>query len=214
MSPPTVEIAFGPAAELARTTPHAQEVKDKFAPLKAAEGLINIHFGLQHEDQKTAYLFAAWESLEAHQRVTADVESFTKFVAGVGTLFDPSQGPPQMFHVKVAHEPYTAFSAPVLDFATFTLLEPEKESRATLEGYMEEIVRTAPRTPEAVGTTWGPVVEKPDTVALFIGWSGVEAHYEVTKTVGETNPELAAVVAKCLAIARMEAVHIPLALVL
>ena len=40
MSPPTVEIAFGPAAELARTTPHAQEVKDKFAPLKAAEGLI------------------------------------------------------------------------------------------------------------------------------------------------------------------------------
>ena len=119
----------------------------------------------------------AWESLEAHQRVTADVESFTKFVAGVGTLFDPSQGPPQMFHVKVAHEPYTAFSAPVLDFATFTLLEPEKESRATLEGYMEEIVRTAPRTPEAVGTTWGPVVEKPDTVALFIGWSGVEVSF-------------------------------------
>ena len=82
-----------------------------------------------------------------------------------------------MFHVKVAHEPYTAFSAPVLDFATFTLLEPEKESRATLDGYMEEIVRTAPRTPEAVGTTWGPVVEKPDTVALFIGWAGVEVSF-------------------------------------
>ena len=80
-----------------------------------------------------------------------------------------------MVHVQPAKDPYKAFGAPTLEYCVFTLLEGHSESKAALQGYVEELVNAVLGLGEdVIDAIVGSVVEKPESVAMLIGWTSVE----------------------------------------
>ena len=148
----------------------------------------------------------------------------------ITSIFDTSAAALQVIHIKPTSEPYKALEAPVLEIATFTL--NEGESKPALENSVQELANGAIGRAGVIDASWGPIVEKPNAVALFIGWTTVEVHLSVHRTLTLScivmfgtdvrlaqahwdlvhgDPELADLIGKCAAISTIELVHVPLA---
>ncbi|TFK86249.1 hypothetical protein K466DRAFT_600476 [Polyporus arcularius HHB13444] len=211
MGNPTVELVYGPATELVRQDPHNKDVvATPFSVLKAQEGLIKIYYGVQHEDKVTAYHVIVWESYEHHKKLMDDTTTYPKLTGSVESVFDKSKGPVTMLHVDTTNEPYKAFEAPVVEIATFTLREGQ--SKSELEGLVKTLAdainANEPGTNGAFHASWGPAREKDNAFVLFIGWSSVDAHWNLVKS----DPGAIALIGRCRAISDVEVVHVPLAL--
>ena len=136
--------------------------------------------------------FVAWKSLEHHQKLIADKEVFAKLGAVIGHIFDVSSGPPKVVHVLPSKEPYKAFEAPVLEYCIFYLNESNsgsEEKKAELQSLVEELVNAVQGGEGVIDALWGSVVERPNTVAMLIGWTSVEVSFVIYVAVdlGETN---------------------------
>ncbi|KAI0713519.1 hypothetical protein C8Q76DRAFT_463663 [Earliella scabrosa] len=204
MSQPTIEIAYSPATDAIKNSPHDRElVNAAFSILKAQQGCINVHWGLQHEDKETVYALIAWETLEDHKRLMENKTEYPVLNRATGSFF---AGKVQMIHVKTQKEPYKAFGAPTLEIATFTL--KDGESMSALESLIRELVDAVSGGAGVVDATWGPVEEKPNALVLFIGWTSVEAHWDLVKT----DAKLIDIIGRGRAMATIDLIHVPLAL--
>ncbi|KAI0770233.1 hypothetical protein C8Q74DRAFT_883950 [Fomes fomentarius] len=178
---PVIEIVFAPASDAQRNSPHDVEIGNTtFSILREQEGLVKIYHGLQHEDKRTCYHLIAWESLEHHERMVSNAATYSTLRRSITSIFDTSAGELQIFHVKPTTEPYKAFEAPVLEIATFTL--NEGKSKPALESLVQELANAVLGGLGVVDASSGAIVEKPDAVALFIGWTTVEAHRELVQS--------------------------------
>ncbi|KAI0747599.1 hypothetical protein C8Q80DRAFT_1167585 [Daedaleopsis nitida] len=205
---PTVEIVCAPATDAVRTDPHNRElVKTTFSILQQQEGLQRIYYGLQLEDQKTCYHFVVWETLEHHQKLMSNPETYPKLTGSVGPIFEGGASKIEMIHVKPTTEPFRAFEAPALELAVFTLLEGQPMS--ALEEIVGDLVKAVSTgEPEVIHASWGHVVEKADQLALFIGWTSVEAHWS---TVNGNPAKYAGIRERCKPIGTVTVQHIALA---
>ncbi|RDX52721.1 hypothetical protein OH76DRAFT_1480341 [Lentinus brumalis] len=210
MGNPTVELAYAAAAGPLLQNPHN---KDLFATaasiLKEQDGAIKVYHGVQHEDKATAYLV----SYEHHEKLINNKETYSKLGGSITSLFDFTKGPPTMVHVKPRNEPYKAFEAPVAEIATFTL--HEGKSKLELEGVVDglakhlgELVKTNSEEASVFYTSWGPLKEKDNVLVLFIGWTSVEAHWDLVKS-DQGSGEF---ITKIKALADASIVHVPLIL--
>ncbi|KAI0713520.1 hypothetical protein C8Q76DRAFT_463837 [Earliella scabrosa] len=182
MGLPAVEIVYAPATKVVRRAPHDRElVKATFSILQQQEGLIKIYYGMQHEDQRTSYHFVVWETVEDHYRMMNNTTTYPKLKSSVGSIFEDSENSIQMLHVKPVSEPYKIFEAPVVEYAIFTLIEGRPKE--LLESFVDELVNAVLGGEGVVAATWGPVVERPNDVAMLIGWTSVEAHWALVTDV-------------------------------
>ncbi|KAH9857623.1 hypothetical protein C2E23DRAFT_284027 [Lenzites betulinus] len=209
MSFPTIEIVYKPATDAFIANPKdAALMKPAFDILSAQKGQPQKYYGLEHEDKATGYLFIAWDALEDHQRMMNDAETYPKLGAAVGAFFDGAKtGKNEMIHVRPTSDPYKAFEAPVTELALFTL--QEGKSKAELEqaiGTLSDAMNAAGEADGVVSSSWGPIAEKDNGFALFIGWTSVDAHWNAVKN----NKTLSAPVGQIKAIATIELVHVPL----
>lgn len=88
-----------------------------------------------------------------------------------------STEPIKVVHVQPSKDPYKAFGAPVLEWCIFYLNESNsgsKEKKAELQGLVEVLVGAVTGGEGVVDALWGSVVERPNTVAMLIGWTSVE----------------------------------------
>lgn len=99
-----------------------------------------------------------------------DKETYPKLTAAIQGMLNLSGL--KMFHVAVTGDPFPALNAPVTELATVTL--QEGKSKEELEAVLGELSKAIAAAPVAVSPVWGPLVEKENTWALFIGWTTVE----------------------------------------
>lgn len=124
----------------------------------------------------TIALYAAWEDLEDHKRLMNDTEAYPRLGAAIGNFFDvTAKGPQNMVHVRPTSDPFKAFEAPATEIAFFT------PKAGTSKDTAEQLVDTLSKTIIAAGSAdgvvhsaWGPVVEKENVIALFVGWTSVD----------------------------------------
>ncbi|KAI0831719.1 hypothetical protein BC628DRAFT_1310792 [Trametes gibbosa] len=209
MTFPTIEIVYKPATDAFIANPKDTALmKPAFDILTAQKGQLQKYYGLEHEDKATAYAFIAWETLEDHQRLMNDPETYPKLGIAVGLFFDSvKKGKSALIHIHPTSEPSKAFEAPVTELAIFTV--QEGKSKDELFELVETLGKAMNVAGEADGVhfaSWGPVVEQPDAFALFIGWTSVDAHWQAV----QTNKTLAGTVDKIKATATIDLVHIPL----
>ncbi|KAI0781366.1 hypothetical protein BD413DRAFT_504828 [Trametes elegans] len=208
MALPTIEIVHKAAPEAFRANPTDRAlVKDAFDILSAQKGQLQKYYGLEHEDKATTYLFIAWEDLEDHQRLMNDKETYPRLGKAAETFFVPEGGKEAMIHVRPISEPYKAFEAPVVELAHFTV--KQGVSKGTLEQTVDTLTKEMNAAGDSEGVvyaTWGPTVEKDDTVTIIIGWQSVEAHIKAVTT----NPTLSGLVNKLKELADFTLVHVPL----
>ncbi|KAI0806922.1 hypothetical protein C8Q74DRAFT_1362489 [Fomes fomentarius] len=210
MSLPTIEVVSAPAVEALRNSPHDVGEVEK-AAFQEADGVIKIYSGLQHEDKRTYYQFVAWESLEHHQKIIADTHAHDKLKSLVGTIYDLSTEPIKVVHVQPSKDPYKAFGAPVLEWCIFYLNESNsasKEKKAELQDLVEVLVGAVTGGEGVVDALWGSVVERPNAVAMLIGWTSVDAHFALVTGI----PQFEGLRQKFFDLGGYEVVHIPLAL--
>ncbi|KAI8999032.1 hypothetical protein BD414DRAFT_512575 [Trametes punicea] len=206
MSLPTIEVVYKPATEAFRANPRdASLVKPAFDILSAQKGQLQKYYGLQHEDQTTAYAIIAWQELEDHYKLMNDAETYPRLGEAVKGFFHPSARQ-NMVHVRPTAEPYKAFEAPVTEIAWFTL--KEGASKGDLEQQVDALTKAINAAGPSSGVVfgaWGPTVENDNLVALFIGWHSVEAHWNTVK-----DKTFSDMIAKISTIASVEVMHVPL----
>ncbi|KAI0693002.1 hypothetical protein C8T65DRAFT_668867 [Cerioporus squamosus] len=206
MSLPVVEVICAPATEAFRANPRSLPlVAPTFDILKKVDGQIRSYYGLEHEDSSLAYTLVAWESLGHHHELMIDEVAYPPLVDAIQKIIDPFKL--KMFHCAFTSEPYRALEAPVTELATFTL--HAGQSKDAMEGLVDNLsnaMNAAPRESGVVHSAWGPTIEHNDMVALFIGWTSVEAHRNFVST----HQATANIINNLRNISTIKVVHIPL----
>ncbi|EIW60784.1 uncharacterized protein TRAVEDRAFT_165861 [Trametes versicolor FP-101664 SS1] len=207
MSLPTIEVVYRPGTEAFRAKPKdASFVKPAFDILSQQKGQLQKFFGLQHEDKTSAYVIVAWEDLEDHKRLMNDTETYPRLGAAVGSFFDVTAKAPQnMVHVRPTSDPFKAFEAPVTEIAYFTLKAgTSKDAGEQLIDTLSKAMIAAGSADGVVHSAWGPVVEKDNVIALFIGWTSVDAHHKAISA----NTTLAGLITQLRAAFEVDLVHV------
>ncbi|OSC96598.1 hypothetical protein PYCCODRAFT_1440928 [Trametes coccinea BRFM310] len=206
MSIPTIEVVWKRATDAFCANPKdAELVKPAFDILSAQKGQLQKYFGIQHEDQATAYAVIAWQELEDHLRLMNDKETYPRLGEATKTFFDPSASQ-SMVHVRPLSEPFKAFEAPVTEIAWFTLKDGQSKNdlEQRVDALMKAILAGGPSN-GVVSGAWGPTVEKDSLIGLFLGWQSVEAHWEAVK-----DKTISDMIAQIQTIASVDLIHIPL----
>ncbi|KAG2066457.1 hypothetical protein BDR04DRAFT_1233971 [Suillus decipiens] len=139
------------------------------------EGFSKAYLGFETEDPSNAFWVFEWTSKSAHDayRQTATFK----------TTQAASQ---QVFASKPTHtlvefsNPSRIFSAPVTEFVTFTL--KKGASMNALQPLVTQLQNKLPGTPKFYGSSWAPVVDKPNTIHGVLGWESVQAHWDAVSS--------------------------------
>jgi hypothetical protein len=112
-----------------------------------------------------------WHTIEAHESFAADKERLHRFVK----LFEASakDGVPQGNVIHVSWDESAALpclGAPVTEIRKVKAREGVSLDavQATLDRYVNTL------TGEAIGATYGQVIENPEEIGLVIGWKSIE----------------------------------------
>ncbi|KAG2153127.1 uncharacterized protein EDB93DRAFT_245256 [Suillus bovinus] len=134
------------------------------------EGLSKAYLGFEAEDPSNAFWVLEWTSKSA-QETYRQTDNFKATQAA-------SQ---QVFASKPTHtfvgfsNTSRIFSAPVTEFVTFTL--KRGVSMSALQPLVKQLQDKLQGTPKFYGSSWAPVVDKPNVVHGVLGWESVEAHW-------------------------------------
>jgi len=137
-----------------------------------SEGFTAAYSGLQVEDQKTAYLVIAWESLEAHKKAQASAN-----YAEVQALLRPALASPLvMHHVDFTIGDYAiAFGAPVTHMIHSKL--PPNADLEALTARNRTFGLTLAKAPGIrMPPCAGPTMEDPTVYWTAVGWESMEAY--------------------------------------
>ncbi|KAG2153121.1 uncharacterized protein EDB93DRAFT_1082595 [Suillus bovinus] len=147
----------------------------ELAAKSSAETIDGAYHGLEVEDPSNAFWVFEWASLSAHgaHHQTDDFKAVKETVKQIHTT-----EPTHMFvHFS---DPSRIFSAPVTEFVTFTL--KEGINMDALQPLVEQLQDKLQGTPEFYGSSWAPVVDKPNVVHGVLGWESVQAHWDAVSS--------------------------------
>lgn len=119
-------------------------------------------------------MITAWETLEHHQKLIAEKDTYTVLGQHCSRIFS-DVSTIKIIHIRPNSEPYKAFESPVTEIALFTVHEGEsKEKVGELVNTLSKAIDALGANVGAFGSAWGPVVENDNMLGLFIGWTSVE----------------------------------------
>ncbi|KAG1745990.1 uncharacterized protein EDB91DRAFT_136454 [Suillus paluster] len=139
------------------------------------EGLLKAYIGFETEDPSNAFWVMEWTSKSAHETYhQTDAFKTTQVAAR------------QVFASKPTHTfvgfPSTngIFSAPVTEFVTFTLKKGVTMDK--LQPLVKQLQSKLQGTPKFYGSSWAPVMDKPNVVHGVLGWESVQAHWDAVSS--------------------------------
>ncbi|KAL2356236.1 hypothetical protein BJ546DRAFT_595358 [Cryomyces antarcticus] len=195
---PVTERAFLPliaGADINDQSSDAGKVwQSTLETVTSQDGCQRAYYGCQLEDPTMLELLIDWDSKDSHQKFI-DSDAYGPFGKHLGTIMS---GGPELYHVKLTTPHTTAFSAPVLELATFYF---ESES-SDVEAAFEKFAKVAAKSAEGlVGAASGWSIEevehsslkgKGKARVLVAGWQSVDAHmkYRETQEFKESVPLL------------------------
>ncbi|KAG1788139.1 uncharacterized protein HD556DRAFT_1245742 [Suillus plorans] len=139
------------------------------------EGLSKAYLGFETEDSTNAFWVFEWASLAAHDAYR-QTEAFRAIQATAQQIYT---GKPK--HVFVNFSDTTQiFSAPVTEFVTFTLKEGASIDK--LEPLVAQLQTGLAGTPNFYGSSWAPVIDKPNVIHGVLGWESVQAHWDAVSS--------------------------------
>lgn len=139
------------------------------------DGFSKAYLGFEVEDPTNAFWVFQWASLAAHGAYR-QTEAFKAIQATAQQIYT---GQPK--HVFVNFSDTTQiFSAPVTEFVTFTLKEGASIDK--LEPLVAQLQTGLAGTPNFYGSSWAPVIDKPDVIYGVLGWESVQAHWDAVSS--------------------------------
>ncbi|KAG1765599.1 hypothetical protein EV702DRAFT_1151507 [Suillus placidus] len=139
------------------------------------EGLSKTYIGFETEDPSNAFWVFEWISKSAHDAYhQTDAFKATQTAAR------------QVFASRPTHtfagfsNASQIFSAPVTEFVTFTL--KRGVSMSALQPLVKQLQAKLQGTPKFYGSSWAPVMDKPDVFHGVLGWESVQAHWDAVSS--------------------------------
>ncbi|KAG1801286.1 uncharacterized protein BJ212DRAFT_1398983 [Suillus subaureus] len=137
------------------------------SPADKIEGFSKAYLGFETEDPSNAFWIFEWTSKSAHDTYHQ-----------TDTFKAARSASQQVFASRPTHtltgfsNTSQIFSAPVTEFVTFTL--KEGVSMDKLQPLVTQLEVKLPGTPKFYGSSWAPVVDKPNIVHGVLGWESVQ----------------------------------------
>ncbi|KAG1801294.1 uncharacterized protein BJ212DRAFT_1398992 [Suillus subaureus] len=139
------------------------------------EGFSKAYLGFETEDPSNAFWVFEWTSKSAHDTYHQ-----------TDTFKATQSASRQVFASRPTHtfagfsNTSQIFSAPVTEFVTFTL--KEGVSMNALQPLVQQLQAKLQGTPKFYGSSWAPVVDKPNVVHGVLGWESVQAHWDAVSS--------------------------------
>ncbi|KAG6896094.1 hypothetical protein C0992_010344 [Termitomyces sp. T32_za158] len=167
---PTVEIVRFPGSD--EFVADNLVFKDCLSKLVKSEGCISTYYGIQTEDNRSAYLFVIWETYDHHMKFT----KHESYPAAIASLKRAQAGPLDVQHVNFDEDAALAMDAPVTEIVTLVpKLGVDEEARDIMTKLKDKL--------NAHGSchcaTMGESRENKGTFFMLLGWDSVQAHYDV-----------------------------------
>ncbi|KAG0700113.1 hypothetical protein DFH29DRAFT_1056675 [Suillus ampliporus] len=135
------------------------------------DGLLKAYLGFETEDPSNAFWVLEWTSKSAHETYHQS-DAFKATQAAARQIFANKPT-----HTFVGFPSTTEiFSAPVTEFVTFTLKDGVTIDK--LQPLVKKLQSELPGTPKFYGSSWAPVIDKPNVVHGVLGWESVKAHWD------------------------------------
>ncbi|EGN98245.1 hypothetical protein SERLA73DRAFT_74474 [Serpula lacrymans var. lacrymans S7.3] len=209
MSFPVPEIAVFKASDAYKADPSS--LHGLFDTLATTEGMSGTYYGFETEDPSnlftvhgiTTFLvisspFLIWSSIPVWDTKEASLafrnrKDFDDVVAASLPAFGSQ---PDVSHVQFTSDVIRPLAAPATEFVTFTL--KEGQSVENLLPLVKQLYEGVAITPTAHGSSWGPVIGKPDVYYGILGWDTVQAHWDAVsagplKVIIDNVKEIAAI---------------------
>ncbi|KAG2102222.1 uncharacterized protein F5147DRAFT_707691 [Suillus discolor] len=139
------------------------------------EGLSKGYLGFETEDPTNAFWVFEWTSKSAHDTYH-QTDTFKATQAAARQVF--ASRPTHTF--AEFSNASQIFSAPATEFVTFTL--KEGASMDALQPLVEQLEAKLQGTPKFYGSSWAPVLDKPNVVHGVLGWESVQAHWDAVSS--------------------------------
>ncbi|KAG2102223.1 uncharacterized protein F5147DRAFT_292298 [Suillus discolor] len=139
------------------------------------DGFSKAYLGFEVEDPTNAFWVFEWESLAAHDAYR-QTETFKAIQATAQKIYT---GQPKHVFVNFS-DTSRIFSAPVTELVTSTL--KEGVSMDKLEPLVTQFQAKLEGTPNFYGSSWAPVIDKPNVMYGVLGWESVQAHRDTVSS--------------------------------
>lgn len=139
------------------------------------EGLSKAYLGFETEDPTNAFWVFEWTSKSAHDTYH-QTDTFKATQAAARQVF--ASRPTHTF--AGFSNASRIFSAPVTEFVTFTL--KKDASMDALQPLVQQLQAKLQGTPKFYGSSWAPVVDKPNVIHGVLGWESVQAHWDAVSS--------------------------------
>lgn len=110
---------------------------------------------------------AVWDKIDSEKKLIADPEQYPAVLQTAKNIFAEEV---EIFHVQPRSDPAPILNSPITERATCIL--KDLATKDEFEKVMEEMIGALADVSH--GATWGPVLEKPDTYLMLVGWENVE----------------------------------------
>ncbi|EGO23818.1 hypothetical protein SERLADRAFT_356596 [Serpula lacrymans var. lacrymans S7.9] len=190
MSFPVPEIAVFKASDAYKADPSS--LHGLFDTLATTEGMSGTYYGFETEDPSNLFTVHVWDTKEA-SLAFRNRKDFDDVVAASLPAFGSQ---PDVSHVQFTSDVIRPLAAPATEFVTFTL--KEGQSVENLLPLVKQLYEGVAITPTAHGSSWGPVIGKPDVYYGILGWDTVQAHWDAVsagplKVIIDNVKEIAAI---------------------
>jgi heme-degrading monooxygenase HmoA len=139
------------------------------------EGFSKAYLGFETEDPSNAFWVFEWTSKSAHDTYH-QTANFKTTQAASQKVFAS-----RPTHTFVGFSNTSRiFSAPVTEFVTFTL--KRGVSMNALQPLVKQLQAKLQGTPKFYGSSWAPVVDKPNVIHGVLGWESVQAHWSAVSS--------------------------------
>ncbi|KAG1881980.1 hypothetical protein C8R48DRAFT_682965 [Suillus tomentosus] len=139
------------------------------------EGFSKAYLGFETEDPTNAFWVFEWTSKAAHDTYH-QTDTFKATQAASRQVF--ASRPTHTF--AGFSNPSRIFSAPVTEFVTFTL--KKGVSMDALQPLVKQLQAKLQGTPKFYGSSWAPVIDKPNVIHGVLGWESVQAHWDAVSS--------------------------------
>ncbi|KAG1906684.1 uncharacterized protein F5891DRAFT_1003389 [Suillus fuscotomentosus] len=139
------------------------------------EGLSKAYLGFETEDPTNAFWVFEWTSKSAHDTYH-QTDTFKATQAAARQVF--ASRPTHTF--AGFSNASRIFSAPATEFVTFTL--KKDASMDALQPLVQQLQAKLQGTPKFYGSSWAPVVDKPNVIHGVLGWESVQAHWDAVSS--------------------------------
>ncbi|KAJ3553803.1 hypothetical protein NM688_g3423 [Phlebia brevispora] len=156
--------------------------------MSQAKGILGIYAGFELQDSQYLYIAVVWQSMQHQLDALADEGVRKKF----GETFSAVEASRIFQHrVTFSAEPFTALSAPVTEFATWTV--KETKDREQFKVQLQRLSDTIVSYPSSIGIHkggWGTVVEDEKEMMILMGWDSLEIFQKASSEARELVPLL------------------------